>query len=189
MITTIALLSLCLVLLLALPVEIIFVLQHEEASRRDVSLVCFFGLIRISLRSRSRKQTREKPFRKKPKKTKRSGQRKVLSLVRNAYFRQRVLRYARYLFRSINVRTLDLQVRLGLDDPADTGRLWGVMGPLSALLACCRHAKIRIEPDFAEEICFWESHGRIRVRPLQVILISLSFFLSPQVMYVLASNR
>lgn len=189
MIPGIALILMCIVVFLAVPLEIAFVIQHDESSRRDITLVWLFGLIRIPLRDRPSTKPRRQSVRKSIPKSKRSRQRSALSLVQNVYFRKRFLKYARKLFRSIKVKTLDVQVRLGLDDPADTGRLWGLLGPLSSLFARCRKANIRIEPDFAAEGFTLQSHGRIRVIPLEIVMICLHFVSSPRVIHAIASRR
>lgn len=186
MLTAIALILLGMVLLLAAPVEIAFNIEHDEASRSDISLVMLFGIIRIPLVGHSGKERRKKTARTHRKKTKRRGNRKVMSLARNADFRERFFNYIRGLLQSMKIKTLDVQVKLGLDDPADTGRLWGVVGPLASVLAESRTARIRIEPEFAGEVFSLQSHGRISVTPLRILSNSLYFFLSPQVIRVIA---
>ena len=179
--TVIALILLGAVMLLAVPVEITFDIENDEASRNEFALVWLSGLVRIPLRSQTSKKQPKKVTKKSPKKTGRRGQGKAWSLMRNASFRRRLFGYIRGLFRSIKIKTLDVQVRLGLDDPADTGRLWGVLGPLASLLAGIRNANIRVEPEFATEVFSLQSHGRISVIPLRVLWISSCFFLTPQV--------
>ncbi len=174
------------VVLLGVPVEIVFTIRSDETSQNDAAVVLLFGILRIPLRMRSGKKPREKIVNKNASKTKRRGGRKAFALVRNANLRRRFLRYIRRLVRAIKIKTLDVRVRLGLDDPADTGRLWGVVGPLASLFAGLRGVNIRIEPEFSEEVFSLQSQGRIRVIPLQILLISLFFFLSPQVIRMLA---
>ena len=66
-----------------------------------------------------------------------------------------------------------------MDDPADTGRLWGVVGPLAALLATSRAMQVSIQPDFAAEVFEYQGRGYISVIPLQVLALLLAFALSP----------
>ena len=189
MLTTSAIIGLILlgiVMLLAVPVEIVFNIENGEASRNDVALVWLSGIIKIPLTARSSKKRQEKAAKKRKKKTRRRGQNRAWGLMRKASLRRRLLGYIRSLFRSIKIKTLDVQLRLGLDDPADTGQLWGVLGPLASFLSGIRKAKIRVEPEFAAEVFSLQSHGRISVIPLRVLWISSCFFLTPQVIRALA---
>ena len=150
----------------------------------DVAIVWLFGLLRIPLRP---EKEQNKPVAKnKAMRTKRFGWRKALSLLQSTSFRKRCFRYLRHVVRSIKFKKFDLQARLGLDDPADTGQLWGFIGPIAALLTGRSGGNVRIEPDFACETFSLHSHGRIRMIPLRILLICIAFFLSPEVIRVLA---
>ncbi len=144
--------------------------------------------MRVPLIASSGIESPEKVVRHRKRTTKRRSQSKAFALLRNADLRRRLVKLVRGLLRAIKIKTLDLHLRLGLDDPADTGRLWGILGPLNSQLAGIRTANIRIEPDFAAEVFSLHSQGRITVVPLRVLSISLFFLLSPQMIRALASN-
>ena len=72
-----------------------------------------------------------------------------------------------------------MRLRIGLDDPADTGRLWALVGPVSGLLANIHEVSIEIEPEFFETIIELNSNGTIRVIPLQIIFLTAALLLSP----------
>jgi hypothetical protein len=69
-------------------------------------------------------------------------------------------------------------VRLGLGDPADTGRLWAVVGPLCAV-AQLRNAELRIEPEFVDPVLEFHADGRVRLVPLRFLGLAVAFALSP----------
>ena len=69
-------------------------------------------------------------------------------------------------------------MRLGLGDPADTGRLWAVVGPVNAI-ARSRGADIRIEPDFLEPVLEIQADGHVAIVPLRILLLATGFVLSP----------
>ena len=81
--------------------------------------------------------------------------------------------------RAVRVHQLRLRVRLGLDDPADTGRLWAFMGPLAAAAHRSSGVQIRLEPDFTEATLAFEASGRLSVVPLRMLALVLGFALSP----------
>jgi hypothetical protein len=70
-------------------------------------------------------------------------------------------------------------MRLGMGDPADTGRLWALLGPLNAAADNLRHAEVQIEPDFADSSLEFQFDGRLRVVPLQLVALATGFALSP----------
>jgi hypothetical protein len=77
------------------------------------------------------------------------------------------------------VRELTVRLRAGLDDPADTGMLWGALAPL--LAAADNHpGSIELEPDFAKS-CF-ELRGRCRFTlvPMRYLLVLVVFLLNPR---------
>ena len=96
-------------------------------------------------------------------------------------FRQRVFRFIRAVWRAIHKQDLRLRMRIGLGDPADTGQLWALVGPLSGLLANNREASIEIEPEFFDAIFELDSSGSIRIIPLQLLYLAVGLLLSPSV--------
>ena len=100
-------------------------------------------------------------------------------MLRQAPFRRRAFRFARDLVRAVGLRRLHLRVRLGLDDPADTGRLWALVGSLNALVPYPRHAAVRLEPEFAGPALDFQADGRLVVIPLRFLLLAIAFALSP----------
>ncbi|WP_189613436.1 DUF2953 domain-containing protein [Saccharospirillum salsuginis] len=91
----------------------------------------------------------------------------------------RVLTLARRVLGAIHIQQLDIQGRMGLGDPADTGRLWSVVGPVTAILASPRVTRIHFEPDFSDPVLDLQGNGRIRLVPLRLIGLVLGFLLSP----------
>lgn len=189
MLASIALFLLFIVALLALPVDMVFTIQRDEESRQDIHFDWLFGLVKIPLTGRATRKQEGKSVTKGRNTNRRGGRKKVVALLRNPHFRKRFLTYTRYLMRSTRIKSLDLHVRIGLDDPADTGKLWGVLGPITALLASCRHAHIQIQPEFASESFTLHRHGTIRLIPIWTIMIGFCFFLSPAVIRAIASDR
>lgn len=74
-----------------------------------------------------------------------------------------------------------MHLRIGLGDPADTGQLWALMGPVAGVLANCKGASFEIEPEFYEETFELDSSGRIEFVPLQILYLTIAMLLSPPV--------
>jgi len=72
-----------------------------------------------------------------------------------------------------------LNLRVGLGDPADTGQLWAVLGPVAGALAMFEGASIRLLPDFAAAVVELQGSGRLRIVPLEIVSLAAGALLSP----------
>ena len=178
-----------LLVLLAIPVELTFaVRRHAGRGEGGGTLRWLFGLLRLRLESpggwgRAKLKPRERRGHRHP-----IGRtRWVTAALRVEGFRWRLMRLVRDLLRHVRVSHLSLEARLGLGDPADTGRLWAVVGPLAALLARPPVTYIAVEPEFFDETFEFEGEGRIRIVPLQLLFVALRFVLSPSSLRVLCA--
>jgi hypothetical protein len=100
-------------------------------------------------------------------------------MVRDRDLRARVVRLARDLLRAAHLHQLRLHLRIGLGDPADTGRLWALLGPLGATLQACQADAVHIEPYFGAAALAVDASGRAWLVPLQVLGLGLTFVTSP----------
>jgi hypothetical protein len=166
--------------LLAIPLGLNYRVNWRGRLRGDIQLRWLFGLLRISIPTESSPAGSPPPAG-----TRRHRQAKArrrtnpLAVWGQRRFRQRLLRFARDLWQAIHKRDLCVQLRIGLDDPADTGRLWAIMGPLSAFASCSPAIEIDIEPDFMQSTLEFSSSGQIRIIPLQLLGLALGLLLSP----------
>lgn len=173
------------ILLLAVPVDLAFRLERIEAITGQLTIRWLFGLARwripIAPGAHGKGEPGDRPAA--PASTlavppRRAGGGRALALLRDPRFRRRALRFAGDLLAAARWRRLAVHVRLGLDDPADTGRLWAWVGPL-ALLLRWRHADVRIEPEFEQATMQVKAHGRVLLIPLRLLWLALGFALSP----------
>jgi hypothetical protein len=167
-------------LLLAVPVGLEFRLAGLEPFTGEVGVRWLFGLVRLRFPVPGVGQGTPGPKapRTRARPAPRSRRGHVLAALRQAEFRRRVYRLGGDLLRAVHLQRLRLLMRLGLGDPADTGRLWAVVGPLNAA-AQARHMEVRIEPEFVEPVLEFEADGRLRLIPLRFLVLVLGFALSP----------
>lgn len=87
-------------------------------------------------------------------------------------------RYLSRLSRALHPDEFTASFRFGLGDPADTGSAWGALAPLYVAVASyC--PELRVAPAF-DEACFdVDARGRVSVVPLELLLLTLAFVLSP----------
>ena len=181
------------VALLAIPFEIIFKIHRQQVTLSDIAIVWLFGVIRFTVSNDTAGKQAKKP--RKPKKKQKTKANKstnfsaVKYLFLNARFRDRLIRFVKDVFKTIHIASFYLRVRLGLDDPADTGRLWAYLGPLAMYLSNLSNATIYLEPDFQTETLDFDGSGRIRFVPLQVIFTMLAFVFSPVTIHALWQMR
>lgn len=183
---TLGLLLAFLVALLAVPLTVAFSVHRVEQTRGEIRFRWLFGLVRFRLRfprdGEDRSQGAPAPARraKSSRRAKRKGRAvAMLSLIRESAFRQRIHRFIRDMFRATHPRDLFLRLRIGLGDPADTGLLWALVGPVAGMAQNVASAVVRIEPDFIDPAFEVEGHGRFRLVPIQFIATTLTFLLSP----------
>ena len=186
-----ACLLLLLVVLLAIPVELKFDLRCWEGERQSsVALVLLFGAVRLPMGSKARSKPEQPRKGHKAKEGhRRSGPGRILAMLQTEGFPGRVLQLAKDIFRRIHIGDLSLDARLGLGDPADTGRLWGVVGPLAVMLATSRAMQVSVQPVFAAEVFEYQGRGHLSVIPLQVLALFLAFALSPVTLRALRAGK
>ncbi len=171
--------------LLAIPVTVLFRLSWPDVKENDVRLHWVFGLMRVRLLSEpsapgglpadSGTAQEKRPTRSPGDKA------KVWAAIRQTRFRRRVLRFVGDVWTAIRKHDMRLRMRIGLGDPADTGRLWAAVGPVSGMLASVRSVAIEVEPEFNDETLELLGRGRIRIVPLELLYLAVGLCLSPSI--------
>jgi hypothetical protein len=175
-----------LVLSLAVPVALDFRFEGIEPLRGRIAVRWMFGLVRFDVElpdagkpRRAKRQAERGAKRGRAGRAGTGGRAKVVAVLRQAAFRRRLFRLLGDLVRAAHPSGLGLRLRLGLGDPADTGRLWALVGPLNALAQQLPSADIRIEPEFVDAAFDFDAHGRFVLIPLQLLALIVVFALSP----------
>lgn len=94
-------------------------------------------------------------------------------------FKKRIRYFLQDLLGVLRLRTLRVDGRIGLDDPYDTGRFWGLFSALTGILHVKRQIKIAIEPEFNAAVFELDGHGVLSFTPLRILSIATLFLLSP----------
>lgn len=183
MLTAAAALVLLLVGLLAIPVGLEFRVTWNETFEDDVRLRWAFGLVRVRIpltgaRNRAGGEPASEPS---ARTGARTGGRAFLRAARDRALRQRIGRFLGDLWRAARKRDLRLRVRIGLGDPADTGRLWSVLGPLDGMLASLPQLTVEVEPDFVDSTLSLNANGSVEIVPLRLACLGAALLVSPSV--------
>jgi hypothetical protein len=172
-------------LLLAVPLVVSFRLQGIEPFEGQVRIRWLFGLVRFRIRVPGVRRRRRRGARTEASndvratRGRRDGRARALAILGQAAFRRRATRLVRDLVRAAHPSEIGVRMRLGLGDPADTGRLWAIVGPLNAAALGLRNAEVRIEPEFLDPALELEIQGRLLLVPLQLLALAVAFALSP----------
>jgi len=183
---TLGLLPVLLIVLLAVPLTVMFSIRRIEETQGQVRFLWLFGLVRFQLRFPGVAKACSRPAPAPAKKaiSPRPGRKQVsagrlFSLIWTPACRRRVHKFIRDMWRATHPRDLFLRLRIGLGDPADTGRLWAIVGPIAGMAGNLRSAEVRLEPEFIDPAFEVEGHGQFRLVPVQFIAMTVAFMLSP----------
>jgi len=168
-------------LLLIIPSEIYFEFNNSGNPDRNIYLTILFGLFRFKIYPKNVPATKITKAKKSGGKSSRSDVYKYSKLLRNSKLLDKIYCSIRSFLYSLKPSINYFYLRLGLADPADTGLLWGIMGPISGILYGLTDKDLVIEPDFLETAFELQTEGKITIIPLEIIFISLGFLLSPTV--------
>ena len=178
--------------LLAVPVTISFSIVRREAFSGRITFGWLFGLLRVTpsisaggKRKRRRRRPAEtppgsdEPPGEAPREATRGPSKRFLRLLKSRGFLRGVLRLLRGLARRVRFVSLHVAGRFGLDDPCDTGRLWGSICTATGFLHGSKRVRFQVEPDFNEAVLELDGRGEIRFIPVTLFLPAARFVLSP----------
>ena len=180
-----ALLGLLLVLL-AVPVTVAFSVRRIDALRGRVTVGWFCGLVRrqvdwpasaTPVPSDKRRRTHSDDAT--HARSTHGGNGHALRMLRDAAFRRRLVRLVRDAVAAANIRRMSVRARIGLGDPADTGRLWALLGPLGAVAQNVPRIEMQIDPEFMDPVFELDVDGECMLVPLRVLALAAGFVLSP----------
>ncbi len=180
MLTGLLISLLAVVALFAIPVALDFRFDWPDDEGNEIILTWALGLVRTRIPIKASERIPATSAKRRDSTQSGSGQpRNVLAAVRQRSFRERVYRFVGDLWRAVIKEDVYVHARIGLDNPADTGKLWAFVGPASAIAKRAKSISIDIAPDFVSETLEIDSRGRLRLVPLQVSIIAIGMLLSP----------
>ncbi len=182
-----------LILLLAVPVNLVFALKKEGVWRGRIIVYWMFGLTRTTIRPGRERGGRRSKRRSPVRKLIISGgrglvrrRRDLFAILRTQGFMRQVIYLVRDVLQSLRPRRFRVQFVVGMDDPADTGRMMGVLAPLRVLagkrtIGKDSNVSIQVTPDFSGPRFKGYSCASVQFVPLKMIGLFLGFVISPPV--------
>ena len=156
-------------LLLAIPVQLVFSLQFSPWPHGEMTVRWLFGLAQYQGRPKVRGSLLR------PSKRQHRGLKWTLRY--GNHMAALVWRLVKQLRRSVRLDDLQLYLRIGTGDPAETAWLVGYFLPLRFLLDSAQH--VEIEADFEETTFQGSCQGRASVVPLRLLFAGLLVVCSP----------
>lgn len=180
MLAVVSVLVLLVLALLAVPVDLRFRLERERSWRGECEIAWLFNLVHTTVTGDGETgSTRERRAKSRKASSRGPSSTNILDAIRDRRIRRHLVRALRRFIKACRFSDLLLRLRVGLDDPADTGRLLGMTAPVTAALACYDVQAIVIEPDFSKENLQLYGHGKLRIIPVELIWLTLRFTCSP----------
>lgn len=141
------------ILFLCIPVELVFRANTQGRPKFSLRLIWFFGLVKRDLRQfgKTHKEKTVVKFEEKPGRNWLQRIKVTWEIMQTKgllkQFRRSIIR----TIRSIQVRELAANLKVGLDNPADTGLLFAFIAPVNLVVNYFVPCHINIEPSFAGE--------------------------------------
>ncbi len=170
---------------LAVPIDVGARFEYYGRPSFTSRIGWLFGLVRFTIapgKKRPKKEKKPRPERKK--RTVGPGFRAILDiLLTRGLFRQVFLLGKRSL-KQLRWRDFRADVRVGLDDPADSGMLFAYLGPVLPFLP----RSIAVRPQTRAAVLEGYVRGGLRIIPLLYVVIFLRFLFSLPVLRALGKT-
>lgn len=111
------------------------------------------------------------------------GRRFVWAMLSSRNFLSRVSRFMIDVLRAVEFRDNALFVQLGLHDPADTGQISGLLGPLLSFIP-----NARFEPDFFAPCFVLQARSTVRIVPLRFVKLAVLLACAPELWQAVKSG-
>jgi hypothetical protein len=176
-----ALLVLVLVLLLLVPVEVRAWGEADDGVRGRVRVQWLFGLAHRDFPPRTPRGKPQAdagpPPAAKPKRARRPFS--PLAMLRAPGFRPALRRLLRRLRHATLLRSWSLRLRVGSDDPAETGMILAALVPALPLLLLVPRGDVDLAPDWSGVAFAARAEAALRLLPLVATAAAVAFLLTP----------
>jgi len=180
-IAVLAALAALLILALSVPLDLSFHASTRDKPRFGARFSWFFGLVNKDV-----EKGKTRPVRKKKAEAKRKrragGVRFFLDILKTRGLVKQVVVLIKSILGRIHIRDTALDLKIGLEDPADTGLLFSFAGPIAAFMNLYTTHNITLQPSTGDGIVFeGYTQGKVRLRPIEVVPPLLKFIFSAAV--------
>lgn len=193
MLLTIAVVLMIVVVLTATPVSLVFALKKEPEKdwRGRIVVYWLFGHMRTTIRAGSGRKDRR--IARKSAALLARHRRRMYALLRSDGFIRRSMSLFKNLIIALQPRRLRLQCTIGLPDPADTGRLMGLIMPIGIFAGKVSFGKrskltVQVTPEFSGPCFKGECCASVQFVPLKLFGLFMGFLLSRSVLKAIRAS-
>lgn len=168
------------VLVLSVPLELVLRVAANGRPRFSLRLVWLFGLVSKDLSGRRKKAKKQKARPEagpKPGK-RRMGARRFLKILRTRGVPGRVKIFITDVLGTIRFRELRADLRVGLENPADTGLMFAVVSPALIFLSPYTGGRISLRPAFEGAVLEGYLRATVRLVPIRLVFAVLRLVFS-----------
>jgi hypothetical protein len=160
------------ILVLSVPLDLGLHVDIHGKPKLRMMLVWLFGLVSKEIEGK-KKKSEEKKRAVEGKRRRREKKRRdigvIFRVLRTKGLLSQVKRLLTDILRRPRIRKLEADLRIGLDNPADTGFLFALIGPATLFLSSSSPHRIMVQPSFDEAVFEGYLYGMIRLQPVQLI--------------------
>jgi len=178
-VATLASLAVVIIFVLCIPLDAVLHIDVYGRPKFQMRLVWLFGLVSKEITKAKKKPEEKERVAKGKRKPRKIQARTIFKILRTKGLLKQLKRLLRDVLRHLKIRDLRVDFRVGLDDPADTGLLFALIGPATFFLGSSRVHEIKVQPSFEDEAVF-EGYlsGALKLVPIQLVIPFLKFTFS-----------
>ena len=174
------------ILVLCVPLDATLSIDTAEKPRFRLRTAWFFGLISKELHREKKEPEEKKKVTKEKRKKKRKFEfRTTLKVLQAKGLLKQVKNLVKGVLGQLKIKELVVNIKLGLENPADTGFVFALIGSATSFLNLPAKYQLRVQPSFSDEAIFnGYLHGVVRLQPIQLAVPFLKFVFSLAVLRV-----
>ena len=179
-VATLAGLAGLIIILLCIPLDVVLRIDVYGRPKFSLRLAWLFGLVGKEIRKGEKKpEEKKRTAEGKPEPRRRGISAKtVFEFLRTKGLLGQCKRLLKEVFGRFKIKDLRVNLRVGLDNPADTGLFFAISGPAILFMSSLFPHKINIQPAFDEAVLEGYSYGMVRLQPIQLLPPFLRFVFS-----------
>ena len=173
-------LAILITLVLCIPLELVFRTNIDERPKFSLRLIWLFGLVIRELKQ-TKKRAEEKTVSEYERKPGDWLQRPrvTFELLQTKGLLKQLSCFMKRIIRRVKVREFAANLKVGLDNPADTGLLFAFIAPVNLAISYFSPYQVKIEPSFTgESLITGNIYGTVRLWPIQLAATLIAFAFS-----------
>lgn len=175
---------LLIILLLTIPVNVFFRFDSNIGWEPRLRLTWLFGFVIKEFNSRTKKTRKASGWRRKQK-----GVNVLWTLVRSGKSRGTLFRLIKGVLSRLHIRQAKLDLRVGLNDPMETGMLFAAIYPMMSCINTFAPVQLQVQPDFSRSGLWGYGEVNVRVIPLTMLRPFADFVFSPAGLRIMKTIR